>query len=157
MFLFKLILPYQKASLLTITKSKHSCYYYFSLSNVISFLGLILNYEFKTYCYCIFCFVKHLLQIWVNNQKDDLMSSANLDISKRSDWWPAFGRSVAAPLGSVQPSSLLYKPTLEVKTLEGRLEKILRNAIMKLRPTYRYLCYNNYKYILCLLTNINIY
>ncbi|XP_014273915.1 coiled-coil and C2 domain-containing protein 2A [Halyomorpha halys] len=86
--------------------------------------------------YRVYCLIDDT-NIWVNNQKDDLLSSTSLDLTKRSDWWPAFGRSVGAPVGSVQPNSLVYKPTYDTRALESRLEKILRNAIMKLRPSSR--------------------
>uniref|UniRef100_A0A146LPJ8 Coiled-coil and C2 domain-containing protein 2A n=3 Tax=Lygus hesperus TaxID=30085 RepID=A0A146LPJ8_LYGHE len=78
--------------------------------------------------------------IWVNLQKEELISQMNLDVTKRSsDWWPAFNRAVAAPTPSVQPEALEMKETsdTEVKLLQERLEKILRNAIMKLRSTNR--------------------
>lgn len=76
----------------------------------------------------------------MNLQKEELVSQMNLDVTKRSsDWWPAFGRAIAAPTPSVQPEALEMKetPEGEVKMLQDRLEKILRNAIMKLRSTNR--------------------
>ncbi|BES93155.1 coiled-coil and Hypothetical protein containing [Nesidiocoris tenuis] len=78
--------------------------------------------------------------IWVNLQKEELISQTNFDVTKRSsDWWPAFGRAMAAPNSSVQPEALAMKetPETEVKLLQDRLEKVLRNAIMKLRSTNR--------------------
>ncbi|XP_014248384.1 coiled-coil and C2 domain-containing protein 2A [Cimex lectularius] len=77
--------------------------------------------------------------IWVNSQKEELISQINLDVNKRYDWWPAFGRSISAPKESVQPESLVYLKTsqMEVQRLQDKLEKLLRNAIMKLRHMNR--------------------
>ncbi|XP_073975162.1 coiled-coil and C2 domain containing 2A isoform X3 [Rhodnius prolixus] len=77
--------------------------------------------------------------IWINSQKEDLLSQIDLDLTKRTNWWPAFGRSLSAPTGSVQPQSMVYKetPHSEVNLLQDRLEKLLRNALTKLRPTTR--------------------
>lgn len=62
-------------------------------------------------------------------------------MTKRSDWWPAFGRTVSAPLRSVQPEQMDYtrKSTLQTDAslLQDKLEKLLRDSITRWRPTSR--------------------
>lgn len=71
-----------------------------------------------------------------------MVSRTRFDVSRRSDWWPAFNHSVAAPPGSVQPQQLEYtvSPTLttDVSLLQDKLEKTLRDSITKWRPTTRW-------------------
>lgn len=81
------------------------------------------------------------LQIWINTQKEELIRRTNFDVSQRSDWWPAFGRQISPPVNSVQPDSIEYTLTsdTDVHLLQDKIEKFLRDSIMKWRPTSRYL------------------
>ncbi|KAL1129085.1 hypothetical protein AAG570_013616, partial [Ranatra chinensis] len=93
-----------------------------------------------TFCplHKVFCLINDA-NIWMNVQKEDTLCKTSFDITKRSDWLPAFGRTVSAPMGSVQPHSIefsLTSPT-ETRLLQDKLEKQLRDAIMHLRPTCR--------------------
>ncbi|PSN40991.1 hypothetical protein C0J52_10989 [Blattella germanica] len=83
--------------------------------------------------------------IWMNVQKEELPWRTRFDITRRSDWWPAFGRAVGAPMGSVQPTTLNYTPTSLTATqlLQDRIEKQLKDSLMKWRRTARTL-WNRY-------------
>ncbi|XP_033609176.1 coiled-coil and C2 domain-containing protein 2A isoform X2 [Cryptotermes secundus] len=92
----------------------------------------------------VFCLVNDE-NIWVNVQQEELPWRTRFDISHRSDWRPAFGRSIGAPMGSVQPASLDYTATSVSATqlLQDRIEKQLRDSLMKWRKTARTL-WNRY-------------
>ncbi|KAJ9583994.1 hypothetical protein L9F63_021664, partial [Diploptera punctata] len=83
--------------------------------------------------------------IWFNVQKEELPWRTRFDITRKSDWWPAFGHSVGAPMGSVQPASLEYTVTSLSATqlLQDRIEKTLKDSLMKWRRTSRTL-WNRY-------------
>ncbi|XP_065204032.1 coiled-coil and C2 domain-containing protein 2A [Planococcus citri] len=78
--------------------------------------------------------------IWINIQKEELIRRTNFDVSQRSDWWPAFGKQIPPPTNSVQPDSIEYTFTsnTDVHLLQDKIEKYLRDSIMKWRPTSRY-------------------
>ncbi|KAK7590099.1 hypothetical protein V9T40_001712 [Parthenolecanium corni] len=77
--------------------------------------------------------------IWVNVQSEELVRRTNFDVTQRSNWWPAFGRSVSAPSTSVQPDDIEYAITspADVQLLQDKIEKYLKDSIMKWRPTSR--------------------
>ncbi|XP_021920038.1 coiled-coil and C2 domain-containing protein 2A isoform X3 [Zootermopsis nevadensis] len=89
----------------------------------------------------VFCLINDE-NIWVNVQQEELPWRTRFDITHRSDWWPAFGRSVGAPVGSVQPAALVYVATSISATqmLQDRIEKQLKDCLMKWRKTARTLC-----------------
>ncbi|XP_026280089.1 coiled-coil and C2 domain-containing protein 2A [Frankliniella occidentalis] len=77
--------------------------------------------------------------IWINLQKEELPRRTQFNLDRRSDWMAAFGRrgAITAPVGSVQPASLHYSPTSfnAATTLQDKLEKFLRDSLMKWRRT----------------------
>ncbi|XP_069688134.1 coiled-coil and C2 domain-containing protein 2A [Periplaneta americana] len=83
--------------------------------------------------------------IWVNVQREELPWRTKFDVTRRSDWMPAFGKTVGAPMGSVQPAALEYTATATSATqlLQDRIEKQLKDSLMKWRRTARTL-WNRY-------------
>uniref|UniRef100_A0A1B6DJ12 Coiled-coil and C2 domain-containing protein 2A n=1 Tax=Clastoptera arizonana TaxID=38151 RepID=A0A1B6DJ12_9HEMI len=88
----------------------------------------------------VFCLVNQD-NIWANIQREEVISRTRFDVTKRNDWWPAFGKIVSAPLDSVQPEALDYtvQPTFQTDAslLQDKLEKLLRDSITRWRPTSR--------------------
>lgn len=50
-------------------------------------------------------------QIWANIQPEEMPRRTRFDLTKRADWFPAFGKNFSAPSGSVQPDTLEYRST----------------------------------------------
>jgi hypothetical protein len=84
-----------------------------------------------------------VLKVWANVQREELPRHTRFDVTHRSDWWPAFGRNVAAPVASVQPATLDYIATSLSATqmLQDRIEKQLKDSLMKWRKTSRSLIF----------------
>jgi len=83
------------------------------------------------------------IQVWANVQREELPQHTRFDVTHRSDWWPAFGRNVVAPVGSVQPATLDYIATSlsAIQMLQDRIEKQLKDSLMKWRKTSRLLMF----------------
>lgn len=75
----------------------------------------------------------------MNVQNEEVVRRTNFDVSQRSDWWAAFGRNISTPVTSVQPNDIEYTITslTDVHLLQDKIEKYLRDSIMKWRPTSR--------------------
>ncbi|XP_049861590.1 coiled-coil and C2 domain-containing protein 2A [Schistocerca gregaria] len=87
----------------------------------------------KTYC------LINEDNVWANIQNEEMPHRTRFDVSRKSDWYPAFGRNVSAPTGSVQPPSLEYSETSlsAVQQLQDKIEKYLQKNIMHWRKTSR--------------------
>lgn len=91
-------------------------------------------------CFSACLIVKYVsIQIWANIQQDEAPRSTRFDVSRKSDWLPAFGRYVSAPADSIQPISLVYNETSNtaVQLLQDKIEKQLRESLMHWRKTAR--------------------
>lgn len=55
------------------------------------------------------------------------------DVTKSSDWLPVFRKKISAPVLNVQKMQINHIDTPSAKTLQERIEKKLRQKIMKWR------------------------
>lgn len=75
--------------------------------------------------------------VWGNIQSASAPGRIKWDFNNSSDWMPLFGKSVSNPnLPSVQPTQLTYSSPdpRAARQLKDRLERILREALMQMRP-----------------------
>ncbi|KAK6617101.1 hypothetical protein RUM43_014703 [Polyplax serrata] len=77
--------------------------------------------------------------IWANVQAEEMPRRTRFDLTKRADWFPAFGKNVPAPIVGVQPEFIDYKTTSRqaVDFLQDKIEKRLRDNLMKWRKRKR--------------------